>query len=88
MMHGLGWFSFLIVGLIAGWIAEKVTASDHGLLTNLVVGVIGAYVGAFIARLLGIHATGFWGALVIAALGAVLFLYVWRWIRGGPARSV
>ena len=50
----LGIFSFLLVGLLAGYIAEKVMNRDHGLLKNLVVGVIGAYVGAFLASLLGI----------------------------------
>ena len=43
-MSGLGWISFLIVGLIAGWIADKVMKRDHTLVMNLVVGVIGAYV--------------------------------------------
>lgn len=84
-MEPLGWIAFLFVGLIAGYIAEKVTASNHGLLTNLIVGVVGAYVGAFIASLIGISLTGFWGALVIATLGAILLLYVWRFFRGGAA---
>ena len=46
-MSGLGWLSFLIVGLIAGWIAEQIMKREHGLFINLVVGVIGAYLGAF-----------------------------------------
>ena len=49
-MSGLGWLSFLIVGLIAGWIADKVMQRGHSLLENLVVGVIGAYLGAFLFR--------------------------------------
>lgn len=57
-MEGLGWLSFLFVGLIAGFIAEKVMSRNHGLLTNLVVGVVGAYVGAFIFSLLGLQAGG------------------------------
>ena len=44
-MAGIGWISFLIIGLIAGFIAEKVMARSHGLVTNLIVGVIGAYLG-------------------------------------------
>ncbi len=80
-MEPLGWIAFLIVGLIAGYIAEKVTASDHGLLTNLIVGVIGAYVGGFIANLIGIQLYGILGAIVIATLGAILCLFIWRKIR-------
>jgi uncharacterized membrane protein YeaQ/YmgE (transglycosylase-associated protein family) len=80
-MDGLGLLGFLIVGLIAGYIAEKATGSNHGLLTNLAVGVVGALIGGFLAGLLGIQLFGFIGALVIATLGAIGFLYVWRMIR-------
>lgn len=75
-MSGLGWISFLIVGLIAGWIAEMIMKRDHGLLENLVVGVIGAYVGAFLFRILGLTSTGFLGALVVAIIGSVVLLAV------------
>jgi len=80
-MDGLGLIGFLIVGLIAGYIAEKATGSNHGLLTNLAVGVVGAFIGGFLAGLLGIQMFGFIGALVIATLGAIGFLYIWRLIR-------
>ena len=77
----LGILGFLVVGLIAGYIAEKATGSNHGLLTNLGVGVVGAIVGGFIAGALGIQLFGFIGTLVIATLGAIGSLYVWRMIR-------
>ena len=74
---GLGWFAFLIVGLLAGWIAEKFMARDHGLLRNLIVGVIGAYLGAWLFGLVGVGpANGFWGALVVAVIGAVILLWI------------
>lgn len=75
-MEGIGWLSFLIVGLVAGWIAEQVMSRSHGLLTNLVVGVIGAYLGAFVFSLLGIQAGGFFGALVVATIGAIALLAI------------
>jgi uncharacterized membrane protein YeaQ/YmgE (transglycosylase-associated protein family) len=75
-MSGLGWLSFLIVGLIAGWIAEKIMKREHGLFINLVVGVIGAYLGAFLFRLLGLATTGFIGTLVVAIIGAVVLLAI------------
>jgi F0F1-type ATP synthase assembly protein I len=43
-MPGVGFIGMLIIGILAGWIAEKVTASDHGLLTNLLVGIAGSFV--------------------------------------------
>ena len=75
-MSGLGWLSFLIVGLIAGWVADKVMQRGHGLIENLVVGVIGAYLGAFLFRLLGLASTGFIGALVVAIVGSVVLLAI------------
>ncbi|HET9067326.1 MAG TPA: GlsB/YeaQ/YmgE family stress response membrane protein [Amaricoccus sp.] len=75
-MSGLGWLSFLIVGLIAGWVADKVMQRGHSLLENLVVGVIGAYLGAFLFRLLGLTSTGIVGALVIAIVGSVVLLAI------------
>jgi uncharacterized membrane protein YeaQ/YmgE (transglycosylase-associated protein family) len=75
-MSGLGWLSFLIVGLIAGWIAEKIMKREHGLFINLLVGVIGAYLGAFLFRLLGLATTGFVGTLVVATIGAVVLLAI------------
>ena len=75
-MSGLGWLSFLIVGLIAGWIAEQVMKREHGLMINLLVGVIGAYLGAFLFRLIGLQTTGFIGAIVVATVGAVVLLFI------------
>lgn len=72
---GIGWFAFLVVGLLAGWIAEKIMGRDHGLLTNLIVGVVGAYLGAFLLRTFaGVEAFGFWQALIVAVIGAVVLL--------------
>lgn len=82
-MEGVGWLSFLVIGLIAGWIAEKVMSRSHGLLTNLVVGVIGAYLGAFVFSLVGLSSSGgFIGALIVATIGAVILLAIVGFIRG------
>ena len=53
-MPGVGFFGMLVIGILAGYIAEKVTASDHGLLTNLLVGIAGSFVGGSLATLLNI----------------------------------
>jgi uncharacterized membrane protein YeaQ/YmgE (transglycosylase-associated protein family) len=81
-MGGIGWLSFLIVGLIAGWVADKVMKRGHGLVENLVVGVIGAYLGAFLFWLVGLAATGFVGALVVAIVGSVALLAIVGAVRG------
>lgn len=86
-MPGVGFFGMLIIGIIAGYIAEKVTASDHGLLTNLLVGIAGSFVGGTLAGLLNIHFYGWLGNLIVASIGAILVLWVWRAVRGRPAAT-
>jgi uncharacterized membrane protein YeaQ/YmgE (transglycosylase-associated protein family) len=76
----LGW---IIIGIVAGWIAEQVTKSNMGVLMNLVVGVVGAFVGGFLFSLVGgSGVTGFnvW-SLVVATVGAIALLYVVSFVR-------
>ena len=75
---GVGFLGMLIIGILAGWIAEKVTASDHGLLTNLLVGIAGSFVGGWLAQLMNFQFEGWLGTLLVAAVGAVLVLWLWR----------
>jgi hypothetical protein len=41
----VGFFSMLLIGVLAGWVAERVTASDHSIFTNILVGIAGSFVG-------------------------------------------
>lgn len=67
---------FLLIGLAAGWLAGRfMGAGDHGLVGDLVVGVIGAQVGGVLFRILGIAVgAGLLGSLVVATMGAVALL--------------
>jgi len=80
-MQGVGWIGFIVIGILAGWIAEKVMNSSHGLLMNLVVGVVGAFIGGFLANAVGIAFYGFLGSLVVATIGAIVLLWVLRLIK-------
>ncbi len=82
-MPGVGFFGMLFIGIIAGYVAEKITASDHGLFTNLLVGIAGAFVGGTLATTLGVHVYGFLGSLLTASVGAVIVLWVWRRVTSG-----
>ena len=69
-------FAWIIVGLIAGWLAEQFTGRSHGLVTNLIVGVVGALVGGFLfGSLLGFeYQRGLnLATIVVATVGAVVF---------------
>jgi uncharacterized membrane protein YeaQ/YmgE (transglycosylase-associated protein family) len=79
----MGIIGWIIIGILAGWLAEKIMKRNHGLLTNLVVGVVGAILGGFIAsNLLGIAVGGFnIMTLLVATLGAVLLLFLLSVVR-------
>jgi uncharacterized membrane protein YeaQ/YmgE (transglycosylase-associated protein family) len=83
---GVGFVMAIVIGALAGWIAERLTRSDHGLLTNIIMGIIGAVVGNFLLRLLGIGpAWGFLGNLITAIVGAVIVITIYRAITGRRA---
>lgn len=72
---------FILVGIFAGWVAEQVMKREHGLLTNLVVGVVGALIGGFLAGLLGLQVAGLLGEIIVAILGAILLLWIVGLVR-------
>jgi uncharacterized membrane protein YeaQ/YmgE (transglycosylase-associated protein family) len=78
----IGLIIFLILGLAAGALASFYMGRQQDLWMNLLIGVIGAMVGGFIARLLGLTAYNVVGEVVVATLGAILCLYVWQRLRG------
>jgi uncharacterized membrane protein YeaQ/YmgE (transglycosylase-associated protein family) len=68
---------FAIIGIAAGWLAGQfMKGRGFGLAGNLVVGVLGAIVGGWLAGILGIGASGLIGSLVVATAGAVVLLMV------------
>ena len=87
---GVGWIGTLIIGGLAGWIAEKITKSDTGLIMNIITGIIGSYIGAFVANALGlrlgeIFQGWFVGNLIVSAIGAVILIYVVKMVRARGA---
>lgn len=80
-LESLIWF--LLIGLIAGWLAGKVMrGGGFGLVGDMIVGVIGALLGGWIFGKLGISAGGgLIGALIVAFVGAVVLLLLLRLIK-------
>jgi uncharacterized membrane protein YeaQ/YmgE (transglycosylase-associated protein family) len=80
-MEGVGIIGWIVIGIAAGFVAEKVMKRDHGLLTNLLVGVVGALLGGWIASMLNIGYGGWIGSFIIATLGAIILLFLLGLIR-------
>lgn len=83
---GVGILGTLLIGAVAGWIAEKVTGSNMGLIMNIIVGIIGSFIGGFLANAahiqLGEMFHGwFWGNVIVSAVGAILLLVVLKVLR-------
>jgi uncharacterized membrane protein YeaQ/YmgE (transglycosylase-associated protein family) len=80
----MGLFSAIIVGLIAGWLASKVMKAKTGLLTNLLLGVVGSVLGGWVSSLFtgldlvtGVNLT----SIIVASLGAILVIALYRFFR-------
>ncbi|MBW4046467.1 MAG: GlsB/YeaQ/YmgE family stress response membrane protein [Proteobacteria bacterium] len=75
--------AFLIIGAIAGWLAGLMTkGGGFGLLGDIVVGVVGAFLGGFLFRMLGLFpGGGLIPSLIVATVGAVVLLFLIRLIK-------
>jgi len=81
-MEPLNLVAFLLIGLVAGWLAGRIMKGrGFGLIGDLIVGVIGAVLGGWLFGLLGINLGGICGALVTAVVGAIVLLYALRIIK-------
>ena len=81
-MSIIGW---ILLGLIAGWLAGLIMRGGYGILGNIILGIVGALVGGFLSSvLLGIDVTGFnIISIVIATLGAVVVIAIARAVSPG-----
>lgn len=79
----------LFVGLVAGWLAGQIVrGTGLGLLGNIVVGILGAFIGSWLLPQLGIVlGSGILNAIVNATIGAILLLLIIRLVRGGGGWS-
>jgi uncharacterized membrane protein YeaQ/YmgE (transglycosylase-associated protein family) len=72
----------ILLGIAAGWIAGQITkGSGFGLVGDLVVGVIGSLLGSFLFGLVGLGAYGLLGRLLISVVGAIVLLWLIRFIK-------
>lgn len=81
-----GLLAWLLVGLVAGFLAGQVMkGGGYGVIGDIVMGIIGAFVGGFLASLLGLGgSTGLIGSIIVAFIGAVVLIAI---VRALPGRS-
>jgi uncharacterized membrane protein YeaQ/YmgE (transglycosylase-associated protein family) len=81
-----GIIAWLVVGLIAGWLAGVLMkGGGYGVVGDIVVGLIGAFVGGIVFSLItGGGTAGFWGSIAVAFVGAVILIAI---VRALPGRS-
>ncbi|NLE19609.1 MAG: GlsB/YeaQ/YmgE family stress response membrane protein [Clostridiales bacterium] len=74
---------WVLFGALAGWIAAKVMGGENTLLTNIILGIVGAIVGGFVAGALGIkYDAGFSiESLLVAVVGAIIVILIVRLLR-------
>jgi len=78
----MGVIFWIFIGLIAGWLAHVILGGRGGILGNIAVGLVGAIVGGFLFDKLNLYVVpDFWGNLITATIGAVIFLVIWRAIK-------
>lgn len=81
-MAGVGWLAAIIIGGIAGWLAEQFMKSEMGLLMNIILGILGAIVFNFLLGLVMDTTTYGWiGSLIAGFIGACLLIWVARLVR-------
>lgn len=81
---------WMAIGAIAGFLASAIVGGGYGLIGDIIIGVVGAFVGGWLFRALGWHApfTGLAGTVFIAFIGALVLLLILRVVRVGTARRI
>jgi len=82
--------AWIILGSIAGWVASLIMHTEEGPLANIIIGIIGAFIGGFVVQALTGNSVGGFNltSLLTAILGAVILLVVLRIFRRGASSTV
>jgi uncharacterized membrane protein YeaQ/YmgE (transglycosylase-associated protein family) len=81
----IGWIAAIIIGGLAGWLAEMFMKSDTGIFTNIILGIIGAALANWLLGMFSIAIGGWIGYLIAGFIGACIIIALWRVIRGRRA---
>ncbi len=76
------WLYFILIGMLAGWLAGRIMKGrGFGLLGNIVVGIVGAWLGSFLFSLFNLSAYGTLGLIVTSTAGAIVLVYLVGFIK-------
>ena len=78
----IGWIAAIIIGGIAGWLAEQFMKSQMGLMMNIVLGMVGAAIASWLFSLVGVEFGGWLGYLIAGFIGAAIIIFIARMISG------
>ena len=81
--------TWCIVGLVAGVLASFVMGEGFGIIGDIIIGIVGAFIGGWVFRTLGVSSpfSGLAGTIFVAFIGAVVLLFLLRLIRRGTRRA-
>jgi uncharacterized membrane protein YeaQ/YmgE (transglycosylase-associated protein family) len=84
-MTGESILILIVIGVVAGWLAGVIVdGTGFGLIGDLVIGIIGAFIGSWLLPHLGLYfAPGILGAIIVSTIGAIVLLVIMRLLRGG-----
>lgn len=77
---------WIVVGLIAGFLASLVMRGGYGIVGDIIVGLVGALIGGFLASLVGLGTGGFIGTIIVAFIGACILIAILRAVAGTTGR--
>jgi uncharacterized membrane protein YeaQ/YmgE (transglycosylase-associated protein family) len=82
---GIGFFSLIIIGGLAGWIAGMILGIRHGIFTNILIGIVGSWIGSELADLFHFTVLHSVGHFIAALVGSIVILLIWQAIHGRNA---
>jgi uncharacterized membrane protein YeaQ/YmgE (transglycosylase-associated protein family) len=78
---GMGFFSLIIIGGLAGWIAGMIVGSRHWIFTNILIGILGSWLGSQLADIANLTVDGSIAHFIAALIGSCIILFVWQMLH-------
>lgn len=78
---GMGFFGLIIIGGLAGWIAGMIVGSRHWIFTNILIGILGSWLGSQLADIANLTVDGSIAHFIAALIGSCIILFVWQMLH-------